>query len=195
MSHDLIKELREITGAGLMDVKEALESSDHDKEKALEHLRKKGIAKLAKKADRITKDGLIETYIHPGNKLGVLLEINCETDFVSRTDDFKQLAKDIALHIAAGNPLYISREQVPPEVIEKEQEIAKAQGEGKPEDVVSKMIVGKLEKYYEEVCLMEQSFIKNPEIRISQLIAEAVGKMGENIQVKRFSRFVLGSEN
>jgi elongation factor Ts len=193
MTHDLIKELREITGAGMMEIKQALTEGNNDKDKAIEILRKKGAAKLAKKEGRSAKEGVIETYIHPGNRIGVLLELNCETDFVARTDDFKKLAKDLALHIAAANPLYVNMEQVPVEVTEKEKEIYKEQMKGKPEDVVNKIIEGKLAKYFEEVCLLEQPFAKNPDIKIKELITQSVSKMGENVQVKRFTRYMLGA--
>ncbi len=193
--NSLIKELRELTGAGIIDVKEALTEANDDKDKALELLRKKGMAKLAKKADRVAKEGLVESYIHAGGRVGALVELNCETDFVARTDDFKALAKELALHIAASNPLYISREDVPGEVIEKEKEIYKEQaaGSGKPDDVVEKMIDGKLEKYYEESCLLEQPFVKDGGKKISDLISESTAKMGENVQVRRFARFMLGN--
>ncbi len=193
MSHDLIKELRELTGAGMMEIKEALQEMANDKDKAIEHLRKKGALKLGKKSDRVAKEGLVEAYIHPGSRVGALVEINCETDFVARTDDFKNLVKDIALHIAAANPLYVAPADVPEEVIEKEKEIYKEQAAGKPDDVVSKMVEGKLAKYYEEACLLEQPFIKNPDVKVKDHIAQAVAKMGENVQVKRFARFVLGN--
>ncbi len=193
MTHDLIKELRELTGAGMMDIKEALTETGNDKDKAVEFLRKKGALKLGKKSDRATKEGMIESYIHPGNRIGALVELNCETDFVARTEDFKHLAKDLALHIAAANPLYISSADVPPEVIEKEKEIYKEQAKGKPEDVINKMLEGKLVKFYEEVCLLEQPYVKNPDVKIKDYIAQAVAKMGENVQVRRFSRFVLGN--
>jgi elongation factor Ts len=191
----LIKELRELTGAGITDVKEALTEAGDDRDQALEILRKKGIAKLAKKADRIAKEGVVESYIHAGGRIGALVELNCETDFVARTDDFKALAKELALHIAAANPLYVSREDVPNEVIEKEQEIYKEQaaGSGKPEEVIAKMIEGKLEKYYEESCLLEQPFVKDSGKKISDLISESTAKMGENVQVRRFARFMLGN--
>ncbi len=193
MSTDLIKELRELTGAGMMDIKEALTQTGSQKEEAIAFLRKKGLTKMTKKQDRVAKEGLVESYIHPGSKLGVLIEVNCETDFVARTDDFKALVKDLALHIAAANPLYISREEVPGEVVEKEREIVRAQAEGKPLDIVDRMVEGKLEKYFEEVCLLEQKFIKDQDKTINQYIAESVAKMGENVQVRRFSRFVLGN--
>ncbi len=193
MSHDLIKELREQTGAGIMDVKEALEEAGGDKDIAVEILRKKGLAKQAKKADRVANEGLVESYIHAGGRIGVLVEVNCETDFVARTDDFKNLVKEIALHIAAANPLYISSEDVPAEVIEKEKEIYKEQAGDKPGDVVEKMLEGKLQKYLEEVCLLSQPYVKDGDKTIGDLLGEATGKMGENIQVRRFARFMLGN--
>lgn len=192
MSAELIKIVREITGAGIVDVKEALTEAEGDKDKAIDILRKKGIVKLGKKADRVTKEGIVESYIHGGGRIGVLVEVNCETDFVARTDDFKALAKELALHIAASNPLYVSRDQVPPEVIEKEKEIYKESTKGKPDDIVEKMLVGKIEKYYEEVCLLDQPYVKDPNLKVSDLFAQAAAKMGENVQVRRFARFVLG---
>ena len=191
--NNLIKELREQTGAGIMDVKEALTEAGDDKEKAMEILRKKGVAKMSKKAGRTANEGIVESYIHAGGKIGVLVEVNCETDFVARTDDFKALAKDIALHIAGANPLYVSKEDVPAEVIEKETEIYKEQVQDKPAEVMQKIVDGKLDKYFEDACLMEQPFIKNGDLKISQLISDATSKMGEKVQVSRFARFVLGS--
>ncbi len=193
--NNLIKELRELTGAGILDVKDALSEAGDDRDAALDLLRKKGMAKLAKKADRIAKEGIVESYIHAGGRIGALVELNCETDFVARTDDFKALAKELALHIAAANPLYVSREDVPEEVIAKEQEIYKEQsaGSGKPEEVVQKMIEGKLEKYFEDSCLLEQPFVKDSGKKISDLISESTAKMGENVQVRRFARFMLGN--
>ncbi len=195
MTHDLIKELREETGAGMMEINGALKEAGGDKEKAIEILRKKGTLKAGKKADRAAKEGIVEAYIHPGSGMGVLVEVNCETDFVARTEDFKTLAKDLAIHIAAANPLYISAGDIPPEVVEKEKEIYKEQSKssGKPEEIIQKMIEGKLAKYYEEVCLMQQPFIKNPDLKVQDLISGAITKMGENVVVKRFSRFVLGN--
>lgn len=193
MSQDLIKELRELTGAGILEIKQALGESGNDKEKAVELLRKKGALKMGKKSDRVAKEGLIETYIHPGSRVGVLVEVNCETDFVARTEDFKNLAKELALHIAAANPLYVSIADVPAEVVEKEKEIYKEQVKGKPEDVVNKILEGKIAKYYEEACLMEQPFVKNPDVKVKDFVAQAVAKMGENVQIKRFARFVLGN--
>lgn len=193
--NNLIKELRELTGAGILDVKDALSEAGDDRDAALDLLRKKGVAKMAKKSDRLAKEGIIESYIHAGGRIGALVELNCETDFVGRTDDFKALAKELALHIAAANPLYVSREDVPEEVVAKEMEIYKEQaaGSGKPEDVIAKMMEGKLEKYYEEACLLEQPFVKDGAKKISDLIAESTAKMGENVQVRRFARFMLGN--
>ncbi len=193
MSKNLIKELREQTGAGMMEIKGALTEAGGDKTKAVEILRKKGTLKAGKKADRVANEGLVEAYIHPGSRVGVLVEINCETDFVARTDDFKHLAKELALHIAAANPLYVSTADVPVEVVDKEKEIYKEQIKGKPEDMVNKILEGKLAKYFEEACLMEQPFAKNPDIKVKDLIGEAVAKMGEKVVVKRFARFVLGN--
>jgi elongation factor Ts len=193
MSHDILKELRELTGAGILEIKGALNEAGNDKDKAVEILRKKGALKLGKKADRIANEGLVETYIHPGGRVGVLVEVNCETDFVARTDDFKALAKDLALHIAAANPLYVSKEQVPAEVIEKEKEIYKEQVKGKPEEVINKILEGKIAKYYEEACLMEQPFAKDGNLKVKEVLGNAVAKMGENVVVKRFARFVLGN--
>ena len=195
MSNDVLKEIRELTGAGILEIKQALTESGGDKEKAIELLRKKGTIKAGKKADRVANEGIIETYIHPGSRVGVLVEVNCETDFVARTDDFKLLAKELALHIAAANPLYVNISDIPAEVVEKEKEIYKEQSAlaGKPEEIINKILDGKIAKYFEEACLMEQSFIKNPEIKVKELVSQAVAKMGENVVVKRFARFVLGN--
>jgi len=190
---NLIKELREQTGAGILEVKKALEEAGNDMEKAVQILRKKGAAKLGKKADRAAREGVVTSYIHPGNKIGVLLEINCETDFVGRTEDFQTLANSIAMHIAAANPLYVKIEDVPADVVEKEKEIYKETAKGKPEDVIEKMVTGKLAKYYEEACLLEQPYVKNPDVKIKDFLSDSVAKMGENIQIRRFSRFVLGN--
>ncbi len=189
-----VKELRELSGAGMMDCKRALEESSGDLEKAMEALRKSGIAKAQKKAGRSASDGLIFPYIHPGSKLGVLLEINCETDFVAKTDDFQGLAKDIAMHIAASCPISINVEDVSSEMIEKEKEIyfEQAKSSGKPDNIIEKMIDGRMVKFYKENVLMEQQFVKNPDKTIKDLITENVAKFGENIVVKRFSRFQLG---
>lgn len=195
MDNTLLKELRELTGAGISDVKSALEEAGGDKEKAIEVLRKKGQAKLSKKADRVANEGIVESYIHAGGKVGVLIEVNCETDFVSRTDDFKALAKDLALHIAAANPLYINTTDVPNEVIEKEKEIYKEQaaGSGKPEAVIEKMIEGKLAKYFEETCLLEQPYFREPDRKVKDVFAEKIAKMGEKVEIRRFARYQLGA--
>jgi len=189
-----VKELRDSTGAGMMDCKKALVEADGDMTKAIDNLRKSGLSKAAKKADRAAQEGLIYSYIHPGSKLGVLLEINCETDFVARTDDFQNLAKDIAMQIAAATPLVAERDQLDSEMLEKEKEIYRTQAiaEGKPEKVVDKIVEGKIEKYFQEVVLLEQPFVKDPDVSISELLTTAVGKIGENIKVKRFVRFRLG---
>lgn len=190
---DKVKELREKTNAGMMDCKKALSESSGDMEKAIDILRQKGLATAAKKAGRSASQGLIDSYIHM-DKLGVLVEINCETDFVAKTDDFKGLVKDIAMHIAAANPTYVSREDVPQDVIEREKEIYRAQVTNKPPQVVEKIIDGKLEKFFSDTCLLEQVFIKDPEgkQKIKDLITEKVAKLGENIVLRRFARFQLG---
>lgn len=189
----MVAELRARTGAGLMDCKKALKESDGDENKAIDYLRKKGIASAAKKADRDASDGLIEAYIHFGGKVGVLIELNCETDFVAKTDDFKALAHDIAMHIAASNPLCVTREEVPAEMIEKEREIAASQITGKPENIVEKIVNGKIEKVYQDNVLLEQSYVKNPDQTIEQLLKEQITKLGENIIVRRFTRFQIGA--
>lgn len=196
ISADMVRELREKTGAGMMDCKKALEESNGDFEKAVTVLRQKGLASASKKAGRTASEGLISSYIHM-DRIGVLLEVNCETDFVARTEDFRNLVKDIAMHIAAANPVYVSREQVPSEVIEKEKEIYRAQITGKPPQVVEKIIEGKLEKFYNETCLLDQVFIKDPEqkMRVKNLITEMIAKLGENIVVRRFVRFQLGEKS
>ncbi|HEX9913211.1 MAG TPA: translation elongation factor Ts [candidate division Zixibacteria bacterium] len=190
----LVKELRDKTGAPMMDCKRALEKANGNLEKALDYLREQGVAKASQKAGRSTREGLIYSYIHPGEKLGVLLEINCETDFVARTDDFRNLAKDVAMQVAASNPITIKREDFPAELLEKEKEIYKAQvlKEGKPEKILDKIVQGKLEKYFQEFCLLEQPFIKDEDRTVKQRIDETIAKLGENITVKRFVRFRLG---
>jgi elongation factor Ts len=190
---DMVKELREKTGAGLMDCKRALADSKGDMEKAFDLLRQKGLATAAKKSSRTASEGLVGSYIHM-DKLGVLVEVNCETDFVARTDDFKELVKDIAMHIAAANPVYISREDVPHDVILREKEIYMAQVANKPPQVVEKIVEGKLDKFFSDSCLLEQVFIKDPEqkIKIIDLITEKIAKLGENILVRRFARFRVG---
>ncbi|MBC7186314.1 MAG: translation elongation factor Ts [Calditrichaeota bacterium] len=189
-----VKALREKTGAGFMDCKKALEETQGDVDKAIEVLRKKGIATAQKKAGREAREGVIESYIHPGSRLGVMLELNCETDFVAKTDQFKTLARDLAMQVAAANPRVVRREELPAEVIEKELEIyrTQARNEGKPEQVVERIAQGKLEKFYQEVCLLEQSFIKDPNKSVNDLITEYIAKLGENIVVRRFVRFQLG---
>ncbi|MBO8131502.1 MAG: translation elongation factor Ts [Candidatus Marinimicrobia bacterium] len=191
---ELVKKLRDMTGSGVMDCKGALKEADGDIEKAVEILRKKGIAKAEKKAGREVKEGLIWSYIHPGNKIGVLVEVNCETDFVARTDDFKNFTKDIAMQIAATNPLAITREDIDPKIIEKEKEIyaEQAKAQGKPEAVIEKIVEGRLEKYFQEACLMEQPFVKDPQKTIKDYLTEMVAKLGENIVISRFVRFQLG---
>ncbi len=192
----LVKTLREMTGAGMLDCKKALEETGGNLEEAVELLRKKGIAKAAKKAGRATKEGLIHSYIHAGGKVGVLLELNCETDFVARNEVFKELANEIALQIAAMKPQYVKREDVPPEVVAKEGEIAReaAIAEGKPEHIAEKIAEGKLNKFYKEVCLYEQPYIKDDSKTIEDVIKEYIAKLGENIQVRRFCRYELGEE-
>src|SRR5262250_3678504 len=191
-----VKELRERTGAGMMDCKAALDASRGDLQGAVEYLRKKGLADAAKKAHREARDGVVFAYIHPGSKIGVLVEVNCETDFVARTDDFQQLVKDIAMQVAAANPSYVSREQVPAAVIEKEREIYREQmaDQKKPAQVLDKIIEGKLEKFYAEQCLLEQAFIKDAsgKTKVRDMVDQATAKMGERVVVKRFSRFQVG---
>ncbi len=194
ISKDLVKELREKTGAGIGDCRKALEENNGDMEKASEWLREKGIAGAAKRSGRSANQGLIHSYIHGNGKVGVLVEINCETDFVARTEDFQELAKDVAMQVAAMSPLYVKREDVPLEIIEKEKEIYRAQlaDQKKPPQVVEKIIEGKLDKYFKEVCLLEQPFIKEDSKTIEDLVKEKIAKIGENIVIKRFARFVLG---
>ena len=190
----LVKELRERTGAGMMDCKKALSATDGDLEKAIDFLREKGLAAAAKKAGRVAAEGLVEAYIHGGGRIGVLVEVNCETDFVAKTDAFKELVKDIAMHIAATNPSYLKREEVPTAELEHEQAVLaeQASNEGKPEKIIEKMVAGRIEKYYKEVCLMEQPFVKDPDKTISDLITESIAKIGENISIRRFTRYQLG---
>ena len=193
---EMVKELRERTGAGVMDCKAALDSSKGDLAGAVEFLRKKGLADAAKKAHREAKDGVVHAYIHPGAKIGVLVEINCETDFVARTEDFQQLVKDIAMQVAAANPSYVAREQVPAAVIEKEREIYREQmaDQKKPAQVLDKIIEGKLEKFYADQCLLDQPFIRDAtgKQRIKDMVDQATARMGERVVVKRFSRFQVG---
>ncbi|MDZ7336981.1 MAG: translation elongation factor Ts [candidate division KSB1 bacterium] len=189
-----VKALREKTGAGFMDCKKALEETQGDVDKAIEVLRKKGVATAQKKAGREAREGVIEAYIHPGSRLGVMLELNCETDFVAKTDQFRTLARDLAMQVAAANPRVVRREDLPAEVIDKELEIyrTQARNERKPEQVVERIAQGKLEKFYQEVCLLEQSFIKDPNKTVNDLVTEYIAKLGENIVIRRFVRFQLG---
>lgn len=190
-----IKELREQTGVGMMECKKALTEAAGNLDKALDILRQKGLALAAKKSSRDASDGLIGSYIHMG-KLGVLVEINCETDFVAKTDDFKELVKDVAMHIAAANPAYVNREEVPSELVEKEKSIYASQVENKPAQIVEKIVEGKLEKFYADICLMEQVFVKDPEgkKKIKDLVVDKISKLGENIVIRRFVRFQLGEK-
>lgn len=190
----LVKELRERTGAGMMDCKKALAATEGDMDKAIDFLREKGLAAAAKKAGRIAAEGLVESYIHGGGRIGVLVEVNCETDFVAKTDAFKSLVKDIAMHIAAANPSYLRREEVPAAELEHEKMVLseQARNEGKPEKIIEKMVTGRIEKYYKEVCLLEQPFVKDPDKTISDLITESIAKIGENIAIRRFTRYQLG---
>jgi elongation factor Ts len=189
-----VKELREKTGAPMMDCKQALTEAKGDMEQAVVVLRKKGVSVAAKKAARVTSEGSVTSYIHAGGKIGVLVEVNCESDFVARTEDFKELVHDIAMHIAASDPKYIRKEDVTPEDFAREKEIALARAiaSGKPANIAEKMVAGKMEKFYEEVCLYEQPFIKDQTVSIAQLIATKIGKLGENISVRRFARFKVG---
>jgi elongation factor Ts len=194
ISASSVKELREKTGAGIMDCKKALAESKGDVEKAVNYLREKGLAAAQKKAGRVASEGTVYSYIHGGGKVGVLIEVNCETDFVAKTEGFAALVKDIAMHIAALSPQYVSRSEVGADVIEKEKQIYRAQAKesGKPQNVIDKMVEGKLEKFYKEVCLLEQPFVKNPDMTIEKLVIEAIAKLGENISVRRFVRYKVG---
>lgn len=191
---EMVKELRTVTGAGMMDCKNALVETGGDREKAIALLREKGLARAAKKAGRVVAQGVVDAYIHLGGKVGVLVELNCETDFVAKTAEFKELARDICLQVAATNPSYLVKEEVPADILDKEKEILRAQAlrEGKPEKIVDKIVNGRIEKYYQENCLMEQSFIKDQDITISKLVAEKIAKLGENMVVRRFVRFEIG---
>ncbi len=191
---EMVKKLRELTGAGMMDCKKALSETKGDIDKAVDFLREKGLSAAAKKAGRVAAEGVVEAYIHANGRIGVLVEINCETDFVAKTEDFKAMARDIAMQIAASNPAYVRREEVPADVVEHEMEVLKAQAlnEGKPANIVEKMVVGRVDKFYKEICLMEQGFIKDPDKTVAQLINEAIAKIGENISIRRFTRYQLG---
>ena len=194
ITSQMVKELRDKTNAGMMDCKRALGETEGDMEKAVDLLRQKGLAVAQKRADRATSEGVVECYIHAGGKLGVMVEVGCETDFVAKTDDFSTFARDIAMHVAASNPVAVSREEVPADMVEREKEIYKAQAldSGKPENIVEKIVTGKIDKYISEVCLLEQKFVKNPDLSIQDLLNELIAKMGENISVKRFARFQIG---
>ena len=193
-SASAVKELREISGAGMMDCKRALDEAGNDIKKAMEVLRKSGVAKAQKKAGRSASDGMVLPYIHPGSKLGVLIEVNCETDFVAKTEDFQNMVKNIAMHIAASGPIAVNKEDVPSDVLETEKEIyaEQARKSGKPENIIDKMIEGRISKFYQENVLMEQSFVKDPNLTISDVLIEMVAKLGENIIIARFVRFQLG---
>jgi len=190
----LVKELRERTGAGMMDCKRALVDTEGDVEKAIDLLRKQGMATAAKKAGRVAAEGIVGSYIHAGGRIGVLLEVNCETDFVARTDDFQALVKDLAMHIAAADPRVVSRDEVTDDILESERAIYREQAieSGKPENVVDRIVEGKIEKFYSESVLMEQTFIKNPDVTVQEMVTAVVAKLGENIQVRRFARFKVG---
>ncbi len=190
----MVKELRDKTNAGMMDCKKALTETGGDMEKSVDLLRQKGLAVALKRAGRATSEGVIETYIHAGGKLGVMVEVGCETDFVAKTDGFREFARDIAMHIAASNPVAIRREDVPEEILAREREIYKQQAldSGKPENIVDKIVTGKMDKYYSDICLLEQKFVKNPDLSIQDLLNELIAKMGENIGIKQFSRFQIG---
>jgi elongation factor Ts len=189
-----VKKLREKTGAGMMDCKKALAETGGDMEKAVAYLREKGLARMVRRADRVAAEGIVEAYIHHGSKVGVLVEVNCETDFVARTDDFRALAKEIALQVAASKPLFVSREDVPEELIENEKAILKAQAlnEGKPEHIAEKIVEGRIVKFYQEVCLLEQPYIRDSEKTIYDLLMEVSAKTGEKMEIKRFVRFEVG---
>ncbi|MGI6315894.1 MAG: translation elongation factor Ts [Christensenellales bacterium] len=190
----IVKDLRDRTGAGMMDCKKALVETDGDIEKAIELLREKGIASAAKKAGRIAAEGIVESYIHMGGRIGVLVEVNCETDFVAKTDNFKSFVHDIAIQIAASRPEYVKTEDVPQEIIENEKKVLRIQAlnEGKPERIVDKMVEGRIQKYYQEVCLLEQPFVKDPEKTVKQLLTEQIATIGENISIRRFTRYEMG---
>ncbi len=189
-----VKVLRERTGAGMMDCKKCLAEADGDMEKAIDLLREKGLAAAAKKAGRVAAEGVVEAYIHGGGRIGVLVEVNCETDFVANTDEFRGFCKDIAMQIAAANPEYVKRDEVPADIVERESNIARQQAinDGKPEQILDKIVAGRIEKYYKEVCLMEQVYIKDNDLTVEKYLTEKVAKIGENISIRRFARFVVG---
>jgi len=195
ISAKMVKELRDATNAGMMDCKKALTACEGDLEKAKDFLRKKGIASAEKKADRATSQGLVASYIHMGGKVGVLVEVACETDFVARTDDFQAMVHNLAMHIAAASPAAVTRDEVDPALIEKEKEIYAAQmrEEGKPEQMIEKIVEGKVNKFYSEIVLLEQKYVKDPDMTVENYVKSVIGKLGENMQVKRFSRFAIGA--
>jgi len=194
ISVELLKDLRQRTGAGVIDCKTALQEAKGNMEGAIDYLRRKGLATAAQKSGRIAADGLVSSYIHAGGKMGVLVEINCETDFVAKTDDFQTFVKNIAMHIAAANPQYIRREEIPGEVLERERAIyqTQAQEAGKPQKVIDKIVEGKMERFYSEVCLTEQTYVRDPDLTIKELVDAMIAKVGENIAIRRFARFQLG---
>ena len=192
----MVKQLRDKTGAGMMDCKEALTASGGDFDRAIDNLRKKGMAAATKRSSKAAKEGMIASYIHMGGRIGVMVEVNCETDFVAKTADFQSLAKDLAMHVAAANPLYLKSEDIPAAALEREKEIYRSQAsqEGKPEKIWEKIMEGKLKKYYEDVCFLDQKFVKNQDITVGTLVKDMMAKTGENIIVRRFARFQLGEE-
>jgi elongation factor Ts len=194
ITSEMVKDLRVRTGAGMMDCKEALAAANGDFEKAIDYLRKKGMSAATKRSSKAAKDGTIASYIHMGGRIGVLVEVNCETDFVAKTEDFQVMARDIAMHVAASNPVYVRADEIPPETLEREKAIYREQlkVEKKPEKIWDKIIEGKLKKYYEDVCLVDQNFIKNTDITVGTLVSNMIAKTGENIVVRRFARFQLG---
>jgi elongation factor Ts len=194
ISIESVKDLRQRTGAGVIDCKTALQEAQGNMEAAIDYLRRKGLATAAKKAGRIATDGLVSSYIHAGGKMGVLVEINCETDFVAKTEDFQAFVKNIAMHIAAANPQYIRREEIPEEVLERERTIYRTQAleAGKPQKVIDKIVEGKIERFYSEVCLLEQTYVKDADLTIKELLDAIIAKIGENISIRRFARFQLG---
>jgi len=197
ITSQMVKELRDKTNAGMMDCKKALGETDGDMEKAIDLLRQKGLAVAQKRAGRSTSEGVIQTYIHAGGKLGVMVEVNCETDFVAKTDDFQNFAREIAMHIAATNPIAVKREEISEELLAREAEIYKKQAmdSGKPENIAEKMVTGKMDKFFAEFSLLEQKFVKNPDLSVQDLLNELISKMGENITVKRFARFQVGADS
>jgi len=192
----MVKELREMTGAGILDCKEALKATEGDVERAIDYLRRKGLSAAAKRTGRATQEGLVEAYIHTGGKIGVLVEVDCETDFVAKSQDFKDFVRNLAMHIAATNPFCIRREDLPSEIVEKERDIYREQvlESGKPEKVIDKIIQGRMEKFYKEVCLLEELYVRDPEITIQDLVNQMIAKLGENLAIRRFTRYQLGVE-